>query len=97
MRLQLLIVALSQLALGFAADAAAPAGCKKLSRDSDWPPLAEWKAAMPEVKANRQIGGRHPDYVLRAGSYQDVQAAVKFCAKNSIRLVIITSGYDFLG
>jgi FAD/FMN-containing dehydrogenase len=96
MKLHLVLLALTRLA--FALTAAAPAGCKKLSSDSDWPPAAEWKAAMPEIKPNRQgAGGRHPDYILRAENYQDVQAAVTFCAKHAIRLVIITSGHDFLG
>jgi FAD/FMN-containing dehydrogenase len=96
MKIHLILLALAGPALSLST--AAPAGCKKLSTDSDWPPPADWKAAMPEVKPNRQGGGsRHPDYILRAESYQDVQAAVKFCAKHAIRLVILTSGHDFLG
>ena len=96
MKIHQILLALTGPALILSA--AAPAGCKKLSTDSDWPPLAEWKAAMPEVKPNKQVGSsRHPDYVLRAENYQDVQAAVNFCAKHAIRLVILTSGHDFLG
>jgi hypothetical protein len=96
MKILLILLALTGLALS--SSAAAPAGCKKLSTDSDWPPLTEWKAAMPEVKAHKQsAGSRHTDYVLRAEHYPDVQAAVKFCAKHAIRLVILTSGHDFLG
>jgi FAD/FMN-containing dehydrogenase len=96
MKTSILLVALAQLTVGL--QTLTPPGCKKLSTDADWPISAEWKAAMPEVEVYKQTtGSKHPDYVLRAESYKDVQAAVQFCAKNNIRLVIITSGHDFLG
>jgi FAD/FMN-containing dehydrogenase len=96
MKASILFFALAQIAVGI--QTITPPGCKKLSTDAEWPTSAEWKAAMPEVEAHKQTAGsRHPDYVLQAESYKDVQAAVQFCAKNNIRLVIITSGHDFLG
>jgi FAD/FMN-containing dehydrogenase len=97
MKVFLLLLTLTQFVVCLNS-AATPEGCKKLSTDSGWPATVEWKAAMPEVEVHKQVAGaRHPDYVLRAESYKDVQNAVKFCAKNNIRLVIITSGHDFLG
>jgi hypothetical protein len=77
-----------------------PAGCYKLATDTDWPSLAEWTAALPRVVArasNLALGVVRPDYHLSAKDTADVQAAVKFCAKNRIRLSIINSGHDFLG
>lgn len=91
MRVCIAILALVQVAVSLTT--ATPEGCKKLNTDADWPPLADWKAAMPEVEVNKQIlGYKHPDYVLRAESYKDVQKAVQFCSKHNIRLVIIASG-----
>jgi hypothetical protein len=96
MKASLLLFALVQLVIGL--PTITPPGCKKLYTDIEWPTSAEWKAAMPEVEVHKQTAGsRHPDYVLQAESYKDVQAAVQFCSKNNIRLVIITSGHDFLG
>ena len=96
MKVSILFLALTQLALAFnnTTEAETPAGCNKISSDVGWPTDAEWKAAMPEVEKHKQTAGsRHPDYLLRAESYKDVQSAVQFCAKNNIRLVIITSGH----
>jgi FAD/FMN-containing dehydrogenase len=96
MKVSVLVLSLAHIVVGLAKFA--PEGCKKLATDADWPPVAEWKAAMPEVEVHKQTAGlKHPDYVLQAESYKDVQNAVKFCAKNNIRLIIITSGHDFLG
>jgi hypothetical protein len=76
----------------------APAGCRKLSTDSDWPTAEQWKAALPEVVPFKNRGtGFHPDYTLRARSAKDVQQAVTFCKQNNIRLTIINSGHDWLG
>lgn len=77
-----------------------PAGCRKLDTDVDWPTEAQWKQALPGIiKRSTTLpkGVRRPDYRFRAEKYADVQAAVKFCAKNNIRLTIINSGHDFLG
>lgn len=93
MRFSVVLFALSQAVASLAATPA-PEGCKKLSTDSDWPVLAEWTAAMPDVEVyNQTVGFKHTDYLLRAESYKDVQRAVQFCSKHNIRLVIITSGY----
>jgi FAD/FMN-containing dehydrogenase len=79
---------------------ATPEGCKKLATDADWPSDAEWKQALPEVVARSSTlakGVARPDYRVRAESYADVQAAVKFAARNNIRLTVINSGHDFVG
>ena len=78
--------------------ATAPAGCRKLASDADWPAEAEWKKVLPDVEPRSKTlaaGVYHPDYNLRAESYKDVQAAVKFATANNIRLTLITSGHDF--
>jgi hypothetical protein len=76
----------------------APAGCKKLSTDADWPSvdvlkeeLPGWEAPMPDGKM------KHPDYVYEAKSVASVRRAVKFAAKHNIRLSILNTGHDFLG
>jgi hypothetical protein len=74
-----------------------PNGCRKIATDSDWPTPDQWRAALPEVEPSMKKNGSHPDYVLRAETVNDVQQAVKFCAKNNIRLTVINSGHDFMG
>lgn len=77
-----------------------PAGCNKISSDADWPVEAVWKKALPDVvlrSTKLKAGVYRPDYSLRAESYKDVQDAVKFAAKNNIRITVINSGHDFLG
>jgi hypothetical protein len=76
----------------------APAGCKKLSTDADWPStdvinaeLPGWEASMPDGKL------KHPDYIYEAKSVASVQRAVRFAAKHNVRLSVINSGHDFLG
>jgi hypothetical protein len=76
----------------------APAGCKKLPSDSDWPSedvvqaeLPGWEPAMPDGKM------KHPDYIYEVKSVASAQRAVRFAAKHNIRLSIINSGHDFLG
>jgi FAD/FMN-containing dehydrogenase len=94
MKVPILFLALTRLAFAVNDTTQTPAGCKKLSTDAGWPTPAEWTAAMPEVEPHKQTNGsRYPDYVLRAESYKDVQSAVQFCAKNDIRVSIITSGH----
>lgn len=77
----------------------APAGCRKLASDADWPAAAEWTKAMGhDVKARSKTlatGVYRPDFSLRAESYKDVQKAVKFAATNNVRLTLITTGHDF--
>jgi hypothetical protein len=77
-----------------------PAGCYRLATDTEWPSPAEWIAALPRViprASNLARGVVRPDYHLGVKNIAEVQAAVKFCAKNKIRLTIINSGHDFLG
>jgi len=72
-----------------------PAGCRKLSTDVDWPVDTEWKKVLPEIAARSKTlakGVYRPDYKVQAESYKDVQEAVKFCAKNNLRLTLITTG-----
>jgi hypothetical protein len=76
----------------------APAGCKKLPADADWPSpdvvnseLPGWEAPMPDgIK-------KHPNYVYDVKTVASVQRAVRFVAKHNIRLSIINTGHDFLG
>jgi hypothetical protein len=76
----------------------APAACKKLKTDADWPSidvinaeLPGWEEPMPDGKK------KHPDYIYEAKSVASVQRAVKFAAKHNVRLSIINSGHDFMG
>jgi FAD/FMN-containing dehydrogenase len=100
----LLMRALSLLALvAFSATTwaeTAPAGCRKLSTDSDWPTKAQWEAALPgviEIARSFIGGGTHPDYRYRAKYAEDVQRAITFANSNNIRVSIIASGHDLLG
>jgi hypothetical protein len=94
MKVSILAFALTTLAVAFAGPTETPAGCKKLSSDADWPTPEQWKNALPQVQPQKQTNGsRHPDYVLRAERYKDVEAAVQFCSRNNIRISIITSGH----
>lgn len=76
-----------------------PPGCRKLPTDSDWPSFEEWEAAIPGVSKenNTDSVGSLPDYRIRAKSYADVQAAVKFSALHKTRISVITTGHDALG
>lgn len=77
----------------------APAGCRKLASDADFPVAAEWlKSLGSDVQARSKTlasGVYRPDFSLRAENYKDVQRAVKFAAANNVRLTLITSGHDF--
>src|ERR1700712_4976747 len=75
----------------------APAGCLKLSTDSDWPAPEIWKAALPGVVRESKAGKVSPDYRIQAKNTADVQKAVKFAAQHGIRLSVITTGHDQLG
>lgn len=93
MRSSLLWLAAAQLALCNPLDLelqakTAPVGCRRLSKDTDWPSPEIWKAAMPNVVAIKPVSGKTaPDYRLQARSIADVQAAVKFATSNNIRVV----------
>jgi hypothetical protein len=76
----------------------APAGCKKLPIDADWPSpdvvnseLPGWEASMPDGDK------KHPNYVYEVKTVSSVQRAVRFAANHNIRLSIINTGHDFLG
>ncbi|KAF5007215.1 hypothetical protein FDECE_6449 [Fusarium decemcellulare] len=96
-----IFAALSVLLLGLQTCLAtnAPQGCNKLYSDDDWPSLDEWHDAIPGVvkESNSDSHGSLPDYRIRAQSYADVQAAVKFSAKHKIRLTVLTTGHDEVG
>jgi hypothetical protein len=86
----------SKPAIPLKAPTTTPAGCLKLSTDKDWPTAAEWKSALPRAlprAKNLAAGLIRPDYHFVALNVADVQAAVNFCAKHSIRLTIINSGH----
>jgi hypothetical protein len=76
----------------------APAGCKKLPIDADWPSpevvnneLPGWEEPMPDGKM------KHPNYIYEVKRVSSAQKAVRFAAKHNIRLSIINTGHDFLG
>jgi hypothetical protein len=75
--------------------------CRLLPGDAKWPAPYVWKNVLPGVVAlekNKEDNStRRPDYQLTATATEQVQAAVKFTAKNNIRLTILNSGVDFLG
>jgi FAD binding domain len=75
----------------------APAHCKKLPTDADWPLPEIWKAELKGVDVLMPEELKHPQYVYEAKTVQHIQNAVKFAAKYNIRLSIINSGHDFLG
>lgn len=76
----------------------APAGCRKLNTDTDWPTQAQWEAALPGVVATNGSDehGSLPDYRLQARSVEDVQAAVRFAREHNVRLSVLTTGHDQL-
>ncbi|KAK2623642.1 hypothetical protein QTJ16_006823 [Diplocarpon rosae] len=81
----------------------APAGCRKLSTDVDWPAPEVWAAAIPGVVPNSVKGtdliapGGVSDYRIRARSVEDVQNAVRFASQHNIRIAVITTGHDQIG
>jgi len=74
----------------------APAGCRKLKTDDDWPTPEDWKARLPAVVPNNITDGGdiNPDYRFQVQSACDVEAAMKFATDNNIRLTVITTGHD---
>jgi hypothetical protein len=91
-------MSLDKTSAGTVQNQAAPAGCKKLPTDADWPSpevfnqeLPGWEAPMPD--GNK----KHPNYVYEVKTVASAQRAVKFAAKYNLRLSIINSGHDFLG
>lgn len=76
----------------------APAGCKKLPTDADWPSLDVVNSELPGWEASMPDGDKkHPNYIYEVKSVSSVQRAVRFAAKHNIRLSIINTGHDFLG
>jgi hypothetical protein len=77
----------------------APANCRKVSTDSDWPDREVWQKELDGVEVLMPISKKqkHPDYIFQANKVQGVQRAVNFAAKHNVRLSIINSGHDFLG
>jgi hypothetical protein len=77
----------------------APAGCKVLPSDKEWPAKAAWLAKVPSgvSRAQTKDNLKHPDYRVDAKTTEEVVAAVRFAAENNIRLSILNSGHDFLG
>src|ERR1700712_4018098 len=75
----------------------APADCRKLPADADWPPVAVWNS---ELKGNEPVMPsklKHPNYIYEASRVEHVQKAVNFVAKHNVRLSIINAGHDFIG
>lgn len=74
----------------------APANCKKLPTDADWPKLDVWKSALPGVEARRGKVDKSrttPDYKFKANSVEQVQKAIKFAAEHNVRLSVVNSGH----
>lgn len=83
-------------AAGGATGAAAPAGCKPIKGDANFPTEAQWKEELPMAEPLADEGNqKNPDYRVTAESAEDVQKAVKFAAKHNIRLTVITSGHEW--
>ena len=98
MKLALIFSVVSQLcSLGLSTTA--PAGCRLLPTDEDWPAQEVWEASLPGVIKTKgsDANGPLPDYRLRVQNNSDVQAAMKFAAKYNIRLSVIATGHDQLG
>jgi hypothetical protein len=74
-------------------------GCKVIVGDKEWPADEVWIKEIPGVQKSPSVFGNitRPDWVLNAKGPEDVQAAVNFASKYSIRVSIINSGHDFLG
>jgi FAD/FMN-containing dehydrogenase len=70
-----------------------------LRTDKEWPPSSAWKAALPNIltRGVAKDGLQHPDYRIEPTTPAEVQAAVRFAAKNRIRVSVLNSGHDFLG
>jgi hypothetical protein len=76
----------------------APAGCKKLPIDADWPSPDIVNKELPGWEKPEADGmKKHPDYIYEVKTIASVQRAVRFVTKHNIRLSIISSGHDFLG
>jgi hypothetical protein len=77
----------------------APAGCKVMPGDSNWPALDVWTRELPGVVETgpKDANSTRPDYEFAAMTPADVQTAIKFATKYNVRFVIINSGSDFLG
>jgi hypothetical protein len=92
----LFTLAAAQLAVSDSLAQPAPANCKKLSIDTDWPKDDLWKSALPGVEARSgEADSKHtsPDYRYKAKSVEQVQKAVKFTAEHNVRLSILNSGH----
>jgi hypothetical protein len=71
----------------------APANCKRLEIDSDFPTPDEWKAALRGVEPRGpQTNPTRPDYKYEANTVAKIQNAVKFSSSNNLRLAIMNSG-----
>ncbi|KAF2400246.1 FAD-binding domain-containing protein [Trichodelitschia bisporula] len=76
----------------------APAQCKKLPGDADWPEDTVWKAALRGVEPRGpQKAWKRPDYKYEAMTVAQVQKAVKFVSDHNLRLSVLNSGHDFIG
>lgn len=96
--LQCIAISASAISPGNAATTAYKT-CRKLPKDPDWPAPEIWEAALPGVIPIQQNAttGPLPNYRFRANSIEDVQAAVRFAAKQNVRISVITTGHDQLG
>jgi hypothetical protein len=91
-------IAFAVLAAALAEAGPAPANCRKISTDSDWPAPEVWEAELKGVETVMPMKNqKHPDYVYEAARVESVQRAVNFAVKHNVRLSIINSGHDFLG
>ncbi|KAF2395824.1 FAD-binding domain-containing protein [Trichodelitschia bisporula] len=85
------------LTLGVARAQKAPAGCRVLATDADWPAPDVWKAELKGTEPIESGVKKHPNFIYEASRVEHVQRAVRFAAKHNVRLSIINSGHDFMG
>jgi hypothetical protein len=96
--LPLLILAIAAVEHPLATRLPAPSNCKKLPIDSDWPSEETWKTELQgSTKRGPQKKWTTPDYTYLGNTVAKIQTAVKFAAKHSVRLSILSSGHDFIG
>jgi FAD/FMN-containing dehydrogenase len=72
--------------------------CKNIPGDPGWPSAEIWKVELPAAKRQSSKGTqKHATYRIDVKTVSEVQQAVTFASRHSIRLTLLNSGHDFLG